>query len=380
MRLRDVFSEKWWRSLPETVDTWNMHMSDMYPLAVLLGTSDPDHPHPLPPLTRDSAFSVGDALCMARLSAAVYESNTEKLRVALLSLGFRHIAFYDRHDVACFMCKQGDVVVGCFRGSQVCTADPEMFSSRNWATDLCMELGDGGEIGTVHRGFNRALDEVYDRVHEYITTNVTTGCTLYLTGHSMGGALATLTLARITDKSSRVVNPDNCILYTIGCPRCGGEDFATRLSNNVTGLHRLQYVNDVFCRTPMESQGYCHVPADGTVTYLDETGMHSQVPRGLFADTMVTSTLFDFVRWTWTLDDWILFSATLNVTLKSHRFNSYVTALQQVWDKGESERMAERGDRDAVVGSREGETIPAQEHEEGAGVGIGGLEENTAEE
>ncbi|MEH1941477.1 MAG: lipase family protein [Nostoc sp.] len=48
---------------------------------------------------------------------------------------------------------------------------------------------------------------------------------VFVTGHSLGGALATLAIPDIL-KNTHFKNPDNIVLYTFASPRCGDRNFA----------------------------------------------------------------------------------------------------------------------------------------------------------
>ncbi|GIQ82059.1 hypothetical protein KIPB_003133 [Kipferlia bialata] len=286
MKFRDLFTEKFWSFIPYQFDE----------LAMKAG---PDLP--LPTLSGITGFCLPDAVCLARLSAAIYENDTDALYDALSGVGLRSIQLLQHKELLCILAVSGESNVVCVcRGTQPT-------SVRNWVTDITYSLIDGGEIGTVHKGYSKALDKVYETIKNYVVRELGDG-TLYMTGHSMGGALSTLALARLTctqpiteghaSPSKPLVDAEKCALYTFGSPR---------LTALCPTCYRVIHKNDPFCRTPLESQGYCHVPSDGRVLYLDSHGMHTSVPGGLFTDTMLR-------RWTWTLDDWVLFTASFPAT------------------------------------------------------------------
>ena len=78
---------------------------------------------------------------------------------------------------------------------------------------------------------------------------------LWITGHSLGGAMATLAAAWLADKKI----PFNGA-YTFGQPRCGDENFQvafdTKLKNR---FFRFQNNNDIVTRVPGRLMNYDHV-------------------------------------------------------------------------------------------------------------------------
>ena len=101
--------------------------------------------------------------------------------------------------------------------------------------------------GFVHRGFKDALDEVWEDVAKWLTEAKRQD--VFFTGHSLGGALATLAASRW--------NTIDTHLYTYGSPRVGGRKFIKSfLSSN---RYRFRNNNDIVTRVPFEILGYKHV-------------------------------------------------------------------------------------------------------------------------
>ena len=125
----------------------------------------------------------------------------------------------------------------------------------------------------VHRGFQKALNEVWDEVHQRVTTYRAThpGAEICVTGHSLGAALAVLAFSRFAD-------PD-ISLYTFGCPRVGNGAFRNRVvSNPSKGIYRYVNFNDAVSHVPLDSLLYKQTPescyriaADGSINSDDGT-------------------------------------------------------------------------------------------------------------
>ena len=73
--------------------------------------------------------------------------------------------------------------------------------------------------GRVHCGFAEAVEQVWPQVRQLLGTPSRTGA-LWLTGHSLGGAMATLASVRLTHEGYKVRT-----VYTYGSPRAGDRGF-----------------------------------------------------------------------------------------------------------------------------------------------------------
>ena len=143
---------------------------------------------------------------------------------------------------------------------------------RDLVTDGQFALGPDG----VHTGFRLALDQIWDRLEPYLDTLA--GRPLWLTGHSLGAALATLAAARYAP-GHRVQG-----LYTFGSPRVGNAAFAATVPGP---YYRFVNNNDVVARLPPPGlfAGYRHA---GTLAYLRTDGRIEEgpAPQDVAADRL----------------------------------------------------------------------------------------------
>jgi triacylglycerol lipase len=149
-------------------------------------------------------------------------------------------------------------VVVAFRGT-------EPRKLKDWMTDIDTNLVPG-PFGRVHDGFWRALDYVWAELNTVVAQCQSLGQSLWVTGHSLGAALATLACARWR-AADKPVNG----LYTFGSPRVGDREFE-RAFNQDFQKRNFRFVNngDIVTRVPLRAMGYSHV---GTLAYLDDQGM-----------------------------------------------------------------------------------------------------------
>ncbi|MFY9556305.1 MAG: lipase family protein [Blastocatellia bacterium] len=100
----------------------------------------------------------------------------------------------------------------------------------DWVTDFTAVPKGWAGHGDVHEGFAKALALVWDKVTSSLNNNVPPDCPLFIAGHSLGAALATLAAS---------LRPPTA-LYTFGSPRVGDRDFAATLS----GVNAFRVVNN----------------------------------------------------------------------------------------------------------------------------------------
>jgi len=94
-------------------------------------------------------------------------------------------------------------------------------------------------MGTVHRGFYNAFSKIYPKLKSYLDL---TENKIFLTGHSLGAALAVLCSAHFRHK--------NPTLITFGSPRVGTKSFIDYVSRDVLHI-RWENTNDVVCHSPL---------------------------------------------------------------------------------------------------------------------------------
>jgi hypothetical protein len=102
--------------------------------------------------------------------------------------------------------------------------------------------------GHVHAGFLRAFKEVSDQL-DALVAGKAPGQKLWLTGHSLGGALATVAAAHLGAALVRG-------LATYGCPRVGDAAFASVLPQQ--SYERFVHRDDWVATAPPEILGYVH--------------------------------------------------------------------------------------------------------------------------
>lgn len=111
-----------------------------------------------------------------------------------------------------------------------------------------------GDGDRVHRGFGCHLDAIWGDLRNQLSLRRPAGIPLLLTGHSLGGAIATLAAARFA-----YADPELLItLYTFGSPRVGNAQFSKTLDARLDGHYRYSHALDPVPWVPFLFGRYRH--------------------------------------------------------------------------------------------------------------------------
>lgn len=114
--------------------------------------------------------------------------------------------------------------------------------------------GESTSGAKMHRGFVTAYFSVRDRLHEYVSRYPV--AKVIATGHSLGGALATLCAVDLQYNFSPKITIES---YTFGAPRVGNSGFAESFNRRVPNSYRIVNGMDIVPALPRPWQGYRHV-------------------------------------------------------------------------------------------------------------------------
>jgi pimeloyl-ACP methyl ester carboxylesterase len=123
-----------------------------------------------------------------------------------------------------------------------------------------------GAGGLVHHGFLEGLTLVWDALKGYLTQIRNESRKLWLTGHSLGAAVATLAAERLNRETDSGVQG----LYTYGSPRVGDSNFKSRFNQKNLAERTFRVVNnsDLIARVPPRIL-YTHI---GALKFIDNAG------------------------------------------------------------------------------------------------------------
>ena len=232
--------------------------------------------HPFRPLA--SAFEPVNAWWLAEAALLAY-ADEGFARAQLDRAGLPDFTFFSMSGTQCYVAAGPDFAIAAFRGTQVPKpgADPDRVHQ---VLDVLKDLRDIFDFflatwpkgGAVHEGFRDALDIVWTDVNERLLETTAGGRPLWLTGHSLGGALATLAADRLDGVRG---------LYTFGAPCVGDQAFADHFR---VSTWRFVHHRDIMPRLPpfgvyageLRRGDYVHV---GTLKYIDGEGrLHATMP------------------------------------------------------------------------------------------------------
>jgi len=105
----------------------------------------------------------------------------------------------------------------------------------------------------VHSGFYEQYTSISQQIMNHIKENSKL-TTIYCTGHSLGGALATIASIDIKLQFKHL----HVKCYTFGAPRVGNNSFKKLFNNNVDYSARVVYNNDIVTKMPSCFRSYRH--------------------------------------------------------------------------------------------------------------------------
>jgi triacylglycerol lipase len=206
-------------------------------------------------------------LCEASILSYLNEDGIRE-KLANPNVNLPEVRFFSGESSQCYVANNEEFLILAFRGTEIQARQGETNIIKiilpilaDILADFNIELvnfANSGGGGRVHKGFKRALDEVWKDLYEYLKNKEKQGRTFWFTGHSLGAALATLAAKKYGGGSF----PE---LYTYGSPRVGDVDFGEGFA-----LKAYRFVNykDIVTQVPLKGR-YRHV---GCLKQIDSGG------------------------------------------------------------------------------------------------------------
>lgn len=174
---------------------------------------------------------------------------------------YRDEAVISAKDTQAIVRRDSSGVIIAFRGT-------EATNLKDWLTDIRIAKVKLHGV-KVHKGFCRAYQDIRQKIFAELN-DAPANTPIYITGHSLGAALATLCAFDLAMCGWRVDG-----LYTFGSPRVGGGSFKRAFNKKLSGrTFRVVNHNDIVCRIPTLLR-WRHV---GEVIYFDEAGIQRAAP------------------------------------------------------------------------------------------------------
>ena len=233
----------------------------------------------------ETGFHQGNACWMAKIAEAAYRTKDgesapaaerilEELRADPDGRGFQKVKGYDNKSSQAIFVDHRSFLCVAFRGTD---------EWRDWLDNL--DIGKTDEklgLGKFHEGFWEATHDIWSKIDADIKgARSKKPRPLFITGHSLGGAMATVATAILVSEDRPFTST-----YTFGQPRAVARD-AGRLLNVECKDRFFRFCNnmDVVTRIPARLGGFTHV---GQVIYIDnDLVMHKNIGRWQqFIDSM----------------------------------------------------------------------------------------------
>ena len=205
-------------------------------------------------------------LVFANIAAITYE-DPKTAKTKFKAIGHTIVEFFNIDNAQAYLLKNNDGVhVLSFRGTEV--TEP---------SDVLADLKAGKNIeavgGKIHVGFKGEINKLWPAIEKAVA-NIDT---LYVTGHSLGAAMATIASGRMQSKVLALV--------TFGSPRVGNKEYV----NSLTVTHyRVQNNCDDVTKVPFMLMGFSH---HGTHMYMNYHGAFRNLTPWQQVKDMVRSRL-----------------------------------------------------------------------------------------
>lgn len=202
----------------------------------------------------------GTAYWMARFSKAAYmrlddgSPDTAKILADLKAedAGITDVIAFSNESSSAILVEHTDYFALAFRGTD---------EVRDWIDNI-NTIPIAALFGKFHRGFYKSLERIWPNIASYyqkkrleLRQHDSTPKGLFLTGHSLGGAMATIAASRLIEKDYPFTG-----VYTFGQPRAvtaaTADIFNIRARSR---FFRFQNNNDIVTRLPARMMGYSHV-------------------------------------------------------------------------------------------------------------------------
>ena len=257
------------------------------------------------------------------------------------------LAFLTTDRLRSYVAVKGNDVVVCFRGSKAASEGLEKLRGKTLlngivsdalAVPVLLDFVTPASVASdqamdvkVHYGFREAYGRLRPRIIAALSKPQYRGKNLYVFGHSLGGAQATLCGLDVALNLPGQFRDE--VVVVSGSPRVGGADLKQLCDRVMPNMYRMELKGDIVTMIPPASGPYLHV---GNLVHMDKEG------------TLISPA--DISK------------KPRNVRLGIHSNETYYNAAQSFWVKAQSSnffagkanycREANRAEREESFGNR----------------------------
>lgn len=163
-----------------------------------------------------------------------HKNNLKELTSQLINLDLSLEETFSCDGTQAILVKSANMLVLVFRGTE-----PDRVNDIKADLNAIQEQCDTS--GKVHRGFSNAFKAVESQIVETLSRDEYKDTPLYITGHSLGGAIATVATKRLNHSGGHAAT------YTFGSPRVGNEDWVAMIK---TPVYRIVNAADMVPMLP----------------------------------------------------------------------------------------------------------------------------------
>ncbi|MCH6255383.1 lipase family protein [Puniceicoccaceae bacterium K14] len=204
-------------------------------------------------LDTDAEAYLSNAAFLAQCSMLIYVTDKEFVENALRKAGYSNIEYFDEKGAFAFLAEDSKNRILIFRGT-------EQTDKNDIRANLKVSLVKLDQRGRVHRGFKIALGHIEEQINKSLANRENSEPkTLWVAGHSQGGALATLWAIKNQNNAEGI--------YSIGAPRISDKKLTESL-NETLPLFRFVNDNDYVPKIPV-SLFYRHI---GKTYFISSSG------------------------------------------------------------------------------------------------------------
>ena len=176
-----------------------------------------------------------------------HDVEKEKLETELASLNIELLETFDNNGTQAILVSNDMFIAVAFRGTEADVKDP-VGSLKDIKADMKAKRTKCETGGNIHTGFKDAFDTVAMDIQNTLNKEALKDKPLFITGHSLGGALATIAAKKLSHRGGIAA------CYTFGSPRVGNDKWILNIKNPI---YRL--VNAADCVTMLP-------PGDETIS------------------------------------------------------------------------------------------------------------------
>lgn len=202
---------------------------------------------------------------MAHASNLAYEDDRNKILQQLLDWGFPedNCRVFTENTAQVLAAANDEIMVVAFRGTE-----PNKLA--DWLVDAEIiqkpwrnYFGEP-DLGRVHYGFVRNTSLVWEQLSQFVARGRTGKQSLWIAGHSLGGAMALIAGAAFAFSKHQPVNG----IYTLGQPRGGNYTFARNFNRKLRNvLFRVVNDDDPVPHLPPAFIPFLLIPLHGPIFY-----------------------------------------------------------------------------------------------------------------